>query len=116
SHASWTLLIVTALLALIPASDLAVSILNWDVTHLFSPQLVPRMETASGIPEDACTLVVVPTIFSSELQIKGLLERLEVHFLANQDQHIYFALLGDFADADVLERASDAALLEAAQG
>ena len=115
SHADWTLLVVTALFALIPASDLAVSVLNWDVTHFFPPRLVPRMDTARGIPEEACTLVVVPTIFSSESQVKGLLERLEIHFLANQDKHIYFALLGDFADAKTEETASDAALLEVAQ-
>ncbi|HEX2271248.1 MAG TPA: hypothetical protein VHH35_17005, partial [Pyrinomonadaceae bacterium] len=31
----WPFLILTALLALIPASDLAVTVLNWDLTHFF---------------------------------------------------------------------------------
>ena len=65
------------------------------------------MGTATGIPEEACTMVVVPTIFSSESQLNELLERLEVHFLANQDKHIYFALLGDFPDADAEETTDD---------
>jgi cyclic beta-1,2-glucan synthetase len=111
--ASLVLLIVTFLFALIPASDLALSVLNWDVTHFFSPRLLPRMETAGGVPEEACTMVVVPTIFSSESQVAGLVERLEVHFLANQDRHIHFALLGDFADANTEETPDDATLLEA---
>ncbi|MEK6280234.1 MAG: glucoamylase family protein [Acidobacteriota bacterium] len=109
------LLIVAALLAMIPASDLALSVLNWDITHLFSPRLLPRMETVAGIPEEACTMVVVPTIFSSELQVQELVERLEVHYLANQDKNIFLALLGDFADADAEEAPSDAPLLEAAR-
>ena len=112
--ASWTLLITATLLALIPASDLALSVLNWDVTHFFPPRLVPRMETTTGIPEAACTMVVVPTIFSSESQVKSLVERLEVHYLANQCPQIYFALLGDFPDADTEETANDAWLLEIA--
>ncbi|HEV7798005.1 MAG TPA: glucoamylase family protein, partial [Pyrinomonadaceae bacterium] len=112
SETSSLLLVLTALLALIPASDLALSVLNWDVTHLFPPRLLPRMETAAGIPEAACTMVVVPTIFSSDSQVDELLEKLEVHFLANQDPHIYFALLGDFSDAAAEETAEDALLLE----
>ncbi len=115
SSASWLLLLVTALLALIPASDLAVSVLNWDVTHFFPPRLLPRMGTANGIPEEACTMVVVPTIFSHESQVNELLERLEVHFLANQDKHIYFALLGDFPDADAAETPNDSLLLDVAE-
>ncbi|MEP6708140.1 MAG: glucoamylase family protein, partial [Pyrinomonadaceae bacterium] len=72
------------------------------------------MGTASGIPEEACTLVVVPTIFSNESQLNEQLEKLEVHFLANQDKHIYFALLGDFPDSDTEETPDDAALLATA--
>src|SRR6266550_3412557 len=113
--ASWTLLLATSLLSLIPASALALSVLNWDVTHLFPPRLLPRMETMTGIPEEARTMVVVPTIFSSESQINELVERLEVHYLANQDQHIYFALLGDFPDADTEETPDDLLLLAAAE-
>ncbi len=114
SEANWTLLLVTAVLALIPASDFAVCVLNWDVTHLFPPRLVPRMGTATGIPEEAGTLVVVPTIFSGETQLKEQLEKLEVHFLANQDKHIYFALLSDFPDSVTEETPADALLLATA--
>ncbi|MBC8031114.1 MAG: hypothetical protein H7Z16_13450 [Pyrinomonadaceae bacterium] len=113
--AGWPLLVATVLLGLIPASDLALSVLNWDVTHLFPPRLLPRMETIKGIPADACTMVVVPTIFSSEAVVKELVERLEVHFLANQDPHIYFGLLGDFKDADSESEPDDASLLAAAK-
>ncbi|HEX7312640.1 MAG TPA: glucoamylase family protein [Pyrinomonadaceae bacterium] len=112
--ASWAVLVGLALLSLVPASDLALSVLNWDVTHLFSPRLLPSMETKPGVPEDARTMVVVPTLFTSEAAVKELLEKLEVHYLANQDEHLYFALLGDFADAEAEATASDAALLEQA--
>src|SRR5688500_16973501 len=112
--ASWPVLLATVLLALVPATDLAVSVLNWDVTHFFPPRLLPRMNTAAGIPPEACTMVVVPTILSTESQINELIERLEVHFLANQDNEVYLALLGDFPDADAETMPQDATLLEAA--
>src|SRR6185436_1012994 len=76
--ANWLLMVAALIFALIPASDLALSILNWDVTHLFHPRLLPRINTNKGIPENACTMVVVPTLFSSEAAVHDLLEKLEV--------------------------------------
>ena len=114
THDVW-FLGLTALLALIPASEIALTVLNWDVTHFLPPRLLWRMNTADGIPVDAQTFVVVPTIFASESQVEHLIERIEVHFLANQDEHIYFALLGDFPDSTTPEEANDALLLSTAQ-
>ncbi|MEP6920109.1 MAG: glucoamylase family protein [bacterium] len=114
SGAEWLLLGATLPIAVIIASDLALSILNWDVTHLLEPRLLPRMNTSKGVPEDARSIVVIPTIFSSEANILALLEKLEVHFLANQDQHINYALLGDFADAAEAELPADETLINIA--
>jgi cyclic beta-1,2-glucan synthetase len=112
SGAQLATLIATALLGLIPASDLALGVVNWDLTRLFGPRLLPRMNTAAGIPADARTMIVVPTIFSSEQAVRDLLARIEVHFLANSDQHFYFALLGDFVDAGSEDQPDDAALID----
>ena len=113
--ARWELLILTVLLAAIPASDLALTVLNWDLTHFFPPRLLPRMETVKGIPHDAATFVVVPTIFLNGSQVHELVERLEVHYLANQDEHVYFGLLSDFPDAQTENTAFDSNLLAIAQ-
>jgi cyclic beta-1,2-glucan synthetase len=109
-------LITLAVLSLVPASDLALSVLNWDVTHLLAPRLLPSMESADGIPADGATMVVVPTLFTSADGVKELLEKLEVHYLANQDENLYLALLGDFADAPQEEMPDDDELLELAFG
>ena len=111
---STAIIVATILLALIPASDIALSILNWDVTNLFRPRLLPRMNTAKGVGAAGRTMVVIPTIFSSEAGVHELVERLEVHFLANQDEHLHYALLGDFADAPAEHMPDDSALLDVA--
>ena len=113
--AGWPFMILTALLALIPASDLALTVLNWDVTHFFPPRLLPRMDTVDGIPKEAATFVVVPTILLHESQVYELVERLQIHYLANQVEHVYFALLSDFPDATSEETATDSNLLAIAQ-
>src|SRR5437764_5941758 len=103
-----------ALVVLIPASDLALGVLNWDVTRLFHPRVLPRIETSKGIPEDARTFVVIPTILASEETVHELLEKLEVHYLANQDERFFFALLSDYADAPGEEMPEDEAVLDVA--
>src|SRR6202042_2517026 len=54
---------------------------------------------SAGIPPGHATLVVVPTILTSVRGIENLLEALEVRYLANCDDNVYFALLTDFSDA-----------------
>jgi cyclic beta-1,2-glucan synthetase len=112
--ASPAALIWIGLLFLAPTSDLALSTLNRTLTSLFKPHLLPKMDTASGVPRSGCTFVVIPTMLTSAATVRGLLENLEVHFLANRDANIYFALLTDFADAPQAEMPEDGPLLDVA--
>src|SRR2546422_7767683 len=57
-------------------------------------------------PEDARTMVVVPTLLTSVAGVAELLEHVEVLALGNVDPRIHFAILGDFADAPSAEGAS----------
>jgi cyclic beta-1,2-glucan synthetase len=114
SGASVWLLVSLAVLSLIPASDLAVSVLNWDITHTIPPRLLPRMDTSKGVPAEGCTMIVVPTLFTSARVVDELFDKLEIHHLANGDAQFYFALLADFSDAPAAEMPEDAALLELA--
>ncbi len=104
-----------AILATIPASELALSILNHILTMLTKPKRLPKIDTSKGIPDSATTMVVIPTFLSSQAAIHDLLERLQVHFLSNRDPQIYFALLGDFIDTDEETDPKDLSLLKSAQ-
>ena len=105
------LLGLVVLLSILCASQLAVTLVNWMVTLLVSPRLLPRMDFSKGIPSGCRTLVVVPTIFSSETELESLLEDLEVRFLANRNELLHFGLLTDFADAAQEKLPGDDALL-----
>ena len=114
SGASPLLLLACAALVVIPASDLALGVLNWDVTRLFKPHSRPRMNTEKGVPQGAQTMIVIPTLFTNVETVHELLERLEVRYLANQDEQFSFGLLGDYVDAPAEEMPEDEAILDAA--
>jgi cyclic beta-1,2-glucan synthetase len=97
--APWTL-IVLAILALVPASEVAITLVNRDVTELVGPRRLPKLELAGGVPPDLHTLVVVPALLESESDVRELAERIEVHHLATSEENVRYALLSDFLDAD----------------
>ncbi|HYT50159.1 MAG TPA: glucoamylase family protein, partial [Pyrinomonadaceae bacterium] len=115
ANAGVPIVITGALLVLIPASDLAINLLNWDITHTFPPKLLPKIDLAKGIPPEARTIVVVPAILSDEATVEKLIDKLEIAYLANQDEHLHFGLLGDFADAAQEHMPDDQRVLDAAR-
>ena len=114
SGASLLILAIAALVSLLPASDLALSVLNWDITHFFSPRLLPNIDLSKGIPAAARTMVVVPVIFNDQATVAALVDKLEIAYLANNDEHLHFALLSDFADGPTREMPGDQEILDSA--
>ncbi len=106
----------TAALLLLPASELAIAAVQRLAAHLVPPRRLPRLDFLNGVPQEARTMVVIPTLLTSPGGVTQLLEHLEVVALGNTDPHIHFALLTDFADAPQKEMPGDAELLEATRG
>jgi cellobiose phosphorylase len=95
---SW-LLVAVAILSILSASHLAVTLVNWLTTLFIQPRQVPRMNYTKGINAGSRTLVIIPAMLNSVGQLESLLESLEVYFLANRDEYLHFGLLTDFPDA-----------------
>ncbi|MGH2615184.1 MAG: glucoamylase family protein, partial [Thermomicrobiales bacterium] len=104
-------LTLLGLLALVPASDLAIALVNRAVTALVGPRVLPKLELRDGVPSSLRTIVVVPTLLTSQADIEEQIERLEVHYLANADGALYFALLSDWTDAPQESMPGDDVLL-----
>ena len=73
------------------------------------------MDFSQGIPSELRTLVVVPTMLTTPESVAGLVEALEVRFLANRDDNVHFCLLSDFRDAGQEHMPEDGPLLDLAQ-
>jgi cyclic beta-1,2-glucan synthetase len=94
-------LIVTGLLLFLGCLQLAVSLVNWVSTIWVQPKRLPRMDFSKGIPSEYRSLVVIPTMLSSEAYIEELIEGLEIRYLANREANVHYGLLTDFDDSDV---------------
>ncbi len=106
--------VMVMLLALVPASELAVQIVQQALGRLIPPRRLPRLDLQQ-VPDSACTMVIVPTLLDSVDAVRDLLSHLEVQALGNVDPNVHFAILSDFRDAPTECLPRDAELLEAAR-
>jgi cyclic beta-1,2-glucan synthetase len=90
---------IVVALFLLPAAECAIALVNQLTTMLFEPKALPKLDFAQGVPADFTTMVVVPTLLTSEEQMSRAVRDLEIRFLANRDTNIHFALLTDPPDA-----------------
>src|SRR3984957_3078466 len=89
-----------AMLALfLPCSQAAVQMTNYLVISLLRPQILPKLDLSEGVQNDCMTLVAVPSLLLDEVQVRRLVDDLEVRFLGNHDRNLHFALLTDLPDS-----------------
>ncbi|HSK05938.1 MAG TPA: glucoamylase family protein, partial [Acidimicrobiia bacterium] len=113
-EAWWPWRLLLAGLALIPASDIAVVLVNRAIAALTRPEELPSLALPRGPTAELSTLVAIPALLSRPEQVEELVERLEIHYLANPEGQLHFALVSDWSDAEAPEMADDDELLAAA--
>ena len=100
-------LIFAILLLLIPATQVAVDLVNNAITAFIDPEPLPKLDFSKGIPAECATLVAVPSLLLNEKQVRELVNDLEVRFLANREPNLHFALLTDLPDSVSKPREND---------
>jgi cyclic beta-1,2-glucan synthetase len=108
------LVTVLGILGVVPSIGAAMALVNSGVTHRFGARVLPALELRDGVPAQYRTLVVIPTLLSTQETLAEHLERLEIHHVASLDGDIHFALLTDWTDAAEESMPGDDALLDAA--
>lgn len=99
-------------IALLLTTEFVLAIIHLFINLFIKPRLLPRFNIDLPIPDDHSTMVVIPTLLTSFEVIDRLIERLEIHALANREDNIYFALIGDYGDSKHEELPSDKSILD----
>src|SRR5207244_440415 len=88
---------------------------NYTLTTILEPHVLPKLDLERGIPVGTRTFVVIPILLSDAARLRETLEQFELRYLANRDPHLHYALLSDFADASAAEQPGEEALLRQAR-
>ena len=111
----WSAIVMLMLAGFLPAIELAFAIVNQAITREVQPQIIPSLELTKGIPDDARTFIVIPTLLSDAAGIDKLINQLEIHHLATQQDNVFYALLSDWTDSQLETTAEDEALWDRAR-
>ena len=89
------------------------------INHLFLENIehkfVPKMDYSNKIPDEAKTIVVIPSILTSKEDIDNLFKNLEISYICNKNNNVYFSLLFDYVDTISYEGFEDKILLDYAK-
>ncbi len=100
------------ILMLIPSSEVVIALFNWVIAKITKVSFIPKMDYSNGVPNKDKTIVVIPAILSDSRAVINLMKKLEVYYLGNRDNNIFFALLGDLSDSENEIEAIDKAINE----
>ncbi|MFK0688672.1 GH36-type glycosyl hydrolase domain-containing protein [Mesorhizobium sp. IMUNJ 23033] len=110
-----SIVLMLALFA-VPASEGALAFFNTVVSLFLKPtRLVGYDYKHGGVPAEARTLVVVPSLIGSRDDVEENIRNIEVHHLANTADEIRFALLSDWPDSKTEIDAADIEILQYAR-
>ena len=104
--------IIFGVFFILPIQEIVVKIIQYVLSKVVKPKLIPKMDFYAGVPEEYSTFVVIPTILKDKKKIKELMRKLEVYYLANKSENIYFALLGDCSSGCNKEESFDSEVIE----
>ena len=95
-----TLIIFAFLFLILPISEFVMQIFQYILSKFVKPKIIPKMDFYNGIDEENATMVVIPTILKSKEKVQELMKKLEVFYLANKSENLYFCLLGDCSESN----------------
>ena len=104
--------VVLVILLLIPCSEIVTQIVQFILNEVVKPKLIPKMDYQNGIPEEKATMVVIPTIVKTSEKVKELMKKLEVFYIANKSENLYFTLLGDCSESSKEKEDFDKGVIE----
>ncbi|WP_411157046.1 GH36-type glycosyl hydrolase domain-containing protein [Rouxiella silvae] len=107
----WTLWLLLIPI-IIMCSQFVMELLNETASRTRTPRALPRMDFSLSIPVEHSTLVAIPCLLGNRSGIDKLINSLEVCYLGNSHQHLYFALIADFFDSKTATLHTDDSLLE----
>jgi cyclic beta-1,2-glucan synthetase len=112
-HPLGTAVLLVAFLPL--AFEASLALVRALVYAVMEPSHLAGYEFKDGIPDSARTLVAMPCLLSDRDTVSALVRNLEIHYLANPDDGIYFALLSDWPDSEEEDADTDREVLQFAE-
>ncbi len=107
-----SIFIIGIVIFLLPSSEIATQIIQYILNKIVKPKMIPKIDFTKGIDIENSCMVIIPTILKSREKVKELSRKLEVYYIANKSENIYFTLLGDCTEEDTQDKDFDEEIIK----
>ena len=97
---------------LFPISEVYIKTITYVISRIIKPKKIPKMNLENKISKECATFVVIPTILDSKSKIDELIKKIEVYYLANKSENLYFGILGDCISSNKENEEIDKEIIE----
>ena len=104
--------LISIIIFLIPSSEVSIQLVQYILSKIVKPKLIPKIDFSKGIDEENSCMVIIPTIIKSKEKVKELMRNLEIYYIANKSENIYFTLLGDCSEETIENTEFDLEVIE----
>jgi len=87
--------IVIGIISFVLGLEVAEKIISYLVGKFVRPKILPRFNFAKTIDESCSTIIAMPSVINSIEKLDKMIEKMEVTYLANRSENMYYMLLGD---------------------
>ncbi|MEG0873265.1 MAG: glucoamylase family protein [Clostridia bacterium] len=95
-----TLNIIFLVIEFVFSVEIMSKIIDYILRKNIPPKVLPRFDFAKTIDPKYPTYVVMPTLITSIEQVDNMIKKMEVTYLANRTDNMYYMLVGDCISSD----------------
>ncbi len=86
---------IVSLLLFIPIQNSVTKLVQYILSKIVKQRHIPKIDMQNNIPKENATMCVIPVSLKSKDEVKEIFEKMEIYYLANKSNNLFFTLLGD---------------------
>lgn len=87
--------VISFIIVYILSFEVSQKLVNYFFRKALKPDILPRYDFAKTVDENNTTYIIMPTIISSVEKLDSMINKMEVTYLANRSNNMYYMLIGD---------------------
>ena len=97
SHYTHIYRVIIGIISFMLGLEIADKIIAYLTGKFVRPKILPRFNFAKTISPDCPTMIAMPSVINSTEKLDKMINKMEITYLANRSENMYYMLLGDCA-------------------
>ncbi len=102
----------SAILLFIPLQNTVTQILQYILNKSVKQRHIPKIDLQNHIRANQSTMCVMPVSLKSKDDVKEIFNKMEVYYLANKSENLFFTLLGDCTSSNKQKESYDKEIIQ----